>query len=72
MGWWAIPVVAIVSFILLGLEEVGKELENPFRYGVNNLPVNDLCNKIVNDVENIANFSSEEFEPLMSRKYASV
>ncbi|HEY9769444.1 MAG TPA: bestrophin family ion channel [Coleofasciculaceae cyanobacterium] len=56
MGWWAIPVVAIVSFILLGLEEVGKELENPFLYGVNDLPVNDLCNKIINDVESIAIF----------------
>lgn len=72
MGWWAIPVVAIVSFILLGLEEVGKELENPFLYGVNDLPVNDLCKNIAGDVETIANFSSEELSPLMKKDYASV
>lgn len=60
MEWWAIPVVAIVSFILLGLEEVGKELENPFLYGVNDLPIDNIANNIIGDVESIANFSSEE------------
>ena len=64
MQWWAIPVTAIVSFILLGLEEVGKELENPFLYGVNDLPVNALCQNIATDVETIANFASEDFVSL--------
>ena len=66
MEWWAIPVVAIVSFVLLGLEEVGKELENPFMYGINDLPVDNLCHNIANDVETIANFSAENFLPLTS------
>ena len=57
MQWWAIPVTAVVSFILLGLEEVGKELENPFLYGKNDLPVNDLCRNIATDVDSIANFT---------------
>lgn len=64
MGWWTLPVVAIVSFILLGLEEVGNELENPFLYGVNDLPVDHLCDSIISDIESIANFSSEEFKPM--------
>ena len=72
MHWWAIPVTAIVSFILLGLEEVGKELENPFLYGVNDLPVNDLCQNIATDVESIASFASEDLVSLTQDKYVSV
>ena len=72
MHWWAIPVTAIVSFILLGLEEVGKELENPFLYGVNDLPVNDLCQNIATDVETIANFTSEDFVSLTQDEYVSI
>lgn len=60
MEWWAIPVVAIVSFILLGLEELGKELENPFLYDFSDLPVNVLCDDIAGDVESIANFFEEK------------
>jgi ion channel-forming bestrophin family protein len=65
MEWWAIPVVAIVSFILLGIEELGNELENPFQYDANDLPVNALCNNIVVDVESIANFSEAKFSSLL-------
>lgn len=71
MQWWAIPVTAIVSFILLGLEEVGKELENPFLYGVNDLSVNALCQKIATDVESIANFASEDLVSLNQNEYVS-
>lgn len=50
---WAIPMVAIVSFILLGLEEVGRELENPFGHDANDLPIDDLCQTITNNVKQI-------------------
>ncbi len=54
MQWWTIPVVAIISFILLGLEQVGKELENPFLYGKNDIPIDKLCANVATDVETIA------------------
>ena len=66
MQWWAIPVVAIVSFILLGLEEVGKELENPFLYGVNDIPIDTICNNLIGDVESVANFASAKTVSLES------
>ncbi|PZD75183.1 hypothetical protein C1752_00324 [Acaryochloris thomasi RCC1774] len=50
--WWSIPVMAIVSFLLLGVEEVGRELENPFGYGANDLPLDTICGAIVNTIEN--------------------
>ena len=64
MQWWAVPLVAVISFILLGLEEVAKEIENPFLSGANNLPIDDICHNIIGDVESIAHFSSEEFVSL--------
>jgi ion channel-forming bestrophin family protein len=65
IGWWAILVVAVVSFALLGIEQLGNELENPFQYDVNDLPVNTLCNDLADDVASIANFSSEKFLSLL-------
>jgi ion channel-forming bestrophin family protein len=65
MHWWAILVTAVVSFILLGLEEVGRELENPFLYSVNDLPVDNLCQNIAADVESIASFDSADFSSLI-------
>ena len=70
MQWWAIPVVAIVSFILLGIEEVGKELENPFLYGANDLPVDHLCNNITGDIETVVNFSAEPVWQLTEKEIA--
>ncbi len=64
MHWWAILVTAVVSFILLGLEEVGRELENPFLYSINDLPVDNLCQNIAADVESIASFDSADFSSL--------
>lgn len=53
-------------------EEVGKELENPFLYGVNDLPVNALCQNIATDVESIASFASEDFVSLTQDEYVSI
>jgi putative membrane protein len=51
LGWWSLPIVMVVSFVLMGVEEVGRELENPFGYGLNDLPLNDICDGIVAAVE---------------------
>ncbi|KAI9132776.1 bestrophin family protein [Acaryochloris sp. CCMEE 5410] len=48
---WALPMVAVVSFILLGLEEVGRELDNPFGQGANDLPIDDICQTIADNVD---------------------
>ena len=72
MQWWAIPITAVVSFILLGLEEVGKELENPFLYGANDLPVDSLCQNIAADVDTIANFNSVNFMSLTQDEYSLI
>ena len=47
---WVLPMVAVVSFILLGLEEVGRELDNPFGQDANDLPIDDICQTIADNV----------------------
>lgn len=47
---WALPMVTVVSFILLGIEEVGRELDNPFGQGANDLPIDDICQTIADNV----------------------
>ncbi|WP_254217332.1 bestrophin family protein [Synechococcus sp. CCY 9618] len=51
IAWWSIPMMAFISFLLLGVEEVGRELENPFGYHANDLPLDDICSAIINNVE---------------------
>ena len=51
LGWWSILIMAAVSFLLLGVEEVGRELENPFGYTANDLPLDDICAGIIRAVE---------------------
>lgn len=47
---WALPMVAVVSFILLGIEEVGRELDNPFGQDANDLPIDDICQTIADNI----------------------
>lgn len=43
MGWMAIPAVTAMSFILLGIEEIGVEIEDPFGTDDNDLPLERFC-----------------------------
>lgn len=53
LGWFAVPVVTIVSFTLLGIEEIGVEIENPFGTDSNDLPLNGICETIRSNVEDL-------------------
>ncbi|KAJ3041510.1 hypothetical protein HDV00_009306 [Rhizophlyctis rosea] len=41
--WGTIPVIFLASFTLLGIESIGGEIENPFGYDDNDLPVEKFC-----------------------------
>ncbi|KAK9728925.1 hypothetical protein K7432_000678 [Basidiobolus ranarum] len=43
LGWVAILVVALAAFTLFGILAIGGELENPFGYDWNDLPLGNLC-----------------------------
>jgi ion channel-forming bestrophin family protein len=53
--WFAAPlVVAGVSLGLLGIEEAGVEIEDPFGTGPNHLPLDRICETIVRDTAALA------------------
>ncbi len=54
-GWGTVPVIALVSFTILGIEEIGIEIENPFGYDPNDLPLDDICNGLKTNIENLIN-----------------
>lgn len=51
LGWWTGIFVAIVSFALFGIEQIGVEIENPFGYDYNDLPLDKICQTIQNNLE---------------------
>ena len=53
LEWFAVPVVMIVSFTLLGIEEIGIEIENPFGTDRNDLPLDAICETVQSSAEDI-------------------
>ena len=53
IGWWSIPVAMIVFYTMIGIELIAEEIEDPFGTDVNDLPVDELEDKIRLNVEEI-------------------
>ena len=63
LGWWTGPMVALVSFTLFGIEEIGIEIENPFGYDANDLPLDAICATMKRNIEDLITLSpSVEFK----------
>lgn len=56
LDWVTIPATICASYIILGLLMIGKELESPFGFDVNDLPLDSYCEEIANDMDIIASF----------------
>jgi len=55
--WLAAIAVGLVSFILLGVEQIGNEIENPFGHDFNDLPIDEICEGLTANVEQMINYS---------------
>lgn len=51
LDWFTIPSVGIISFALLGIEDIGVEIENPFGYDLNDLPLDRFCQELQTEIE---------------------
>jgi len=49
-GWGAVAVTTFVSFVLLGIEEIGVEIEDPFGFDANDLPLEAFCATVERDL----------------------
>ncbi len=54
LQWWTGPTVALISFTLLGIEAIGIEIENPFGQDANDLPLDEICQKIIDNIEDFS------------------
>jgi ion channel-forming bestrophin family protein len=53
LGFWTGPIIALVSFTLFGIEAIGIEIENPFGYDANDLPLDAICATMRRNIEDI-------------------
>jgi putative membrane protein len=51
--YWAIPISLFILYLLVSLELLAEEIEDPFGEDTNDLPVVDICNTIKKNVEEI-------------------
>jgi ion channel-forming bestrophin family protein len=58
LQWWTVPTVGVVAFALFGIEAIGLEIENPFGHDANDIPLDKLCQKLSNDVEELIRFET--------------
>lgn len=53
LGYWVVPVVVFIFYVLASLELVAEEIEDPFGNDVNDLPMDKICagiNKHVGEI----------------------
>ena len=51
--YWTVPICVFILYILASLELLAEEIENPFGTEPNDLPVDDICNNIKINVDEI-------------------
>jgi putative membrane protein len=53
LGWWTGAIAALISFTLFGIEEIGIEIENPFGRDPNDLPLDDICETMLRNIQDL-------------------
>lgn len=56
LSWFAVPVVLVVFYTMVGIELIAEEIEDPFGLDENDLPVEELSYKIKANIEEIKNY----------------
>ena len=46
-------VVSLISFMIFGIEEIGIEIENPFGHDPNDLPLDEICQTMQANIEDL-------------------
>lgn len=53
LEWATVLIVGLISFAVFGIEEIGIEIENPFGYDLNDLPLDSICETMETNIENL-------------------
>ncbi|MFZ6000328.1 MAG: bestrophin family protein [Bacteroidota bacterium] len=52
-GYMTVPIVVLISYVILSVELIAEEIEDPFGRDVNDLPTDDLSGKIKDNIREI-------------------
>ena len=52
-GYLTIPIVVLISYVLISIELIAEEIEDPFGRDINDLPLDELATKIRENVKEI-------------------
>ncbi|MEL7038266.1 MAG: bestrophin family ion channel [Cyanobacteria bacterium J06592_8] len=58
LSWLTVPAVGVITFALLGIEEIGLEIENPFGHDPNDLPLEKFCSILQGDIAELIEYES--------------
>ncbi|KAJ3071561.1 hypothetical protein HDU98_005141 [Podochytrium sp. JEL0797] len=50
LGWFTIPVCWIAAFVMMGIDFIAGEIQNPFGYDPNDLPQDEYCTAIRTEI----------------------
>ncbi|WP_019498265.1 bestrophin family protein [Pseudanabaena sp. PCC 6802] len=53
VGWLTGPTVALISFTVFGIEEIGIQIEDPFGLDANDLPLDNICQNLHRNIEDL-------------------
>lgn len=53
LGYFVVPIVPFILYVLASLELIAEEIEDPFGFDANDLPVDEICNNIEKHVGEI-------------------
>lgn len=53
-GWGTVPAVLFISYVMLGIEEIGVEIEDPFGTDENDLPLDTICSRIEQNIRGLS------------------
>lgn len=53
VGWGTPFLVGLISFAVFGIEAIGIEIENPFGHDPNDLPLDAICQTMVQNIEDL-------------------
>lgn len=59
LTWSTGLVVALICFTLFGIEQIGIEIENPFAVAPHNLPLDQMCNTMLNNIEDLSTLATD-------------
>ncbi|ERT09764.1 bestrophin, RFP-TM, chloride channel family protein, partial [Lyngbya aestuarii BL J] len=73
LNWLTVPAVGVITFSLLGIEEIGLEIENPFGNDPNDLPLEKFCYILQSDIAELIEYESQSsFDQIINESSGKV